>query len=43
MAMTWLMECRIFSSWSLSLVLGSTTIVEGAEVVAAALLTVCCS
>jgi hypothetical protein len=39
MAITWLIEWRIFSSWELSLVFGRTTGAEGAEVVAAALLT----
>ena len=39
MAITWLMEWRIRSSWSLSLVLGRTTGAEVAWAVAAALLT----
>jgi hypothetical protein len=43
MAITWLIECRIFRRVSLSLVLGRTTGAVGAGVVAATLLTVSCS
>jgi hypothetical protein len=43
MAITWLMEWRILSRFSLSLVLGRTTGAVGAGVVAATLLTVSCS
>ena len=43
MAITWLIEWRIFSRVSLSLVLGRTTGAVGAGVVAATLLTVSCS
>ena len=43
MAMTWLIEWRIFSRVSLSLVLGRTTGAVGAGVVAATLLTISCS
>ena len=43
MAITWLMEWRILSRFSLSLVLGRTTGAVGEGVVAATLLTVSCS
>ncbi len=43
MAITWLMEWRILSRFSLSLVLGRTTGAVGAGVVAPTLLTVSCS
>ena len=43
MAITWLMEGRILSRFSLSLVFGRTTGAVGAGVVAATLLTVSCS